>query len=66
MFNVKNPKFNSCPNHKSDNPVYTGASSYIYSLKWCDFIVEKEKYLRDAEQLRDNIDDYEICKIVKE
>ena len=66
MFNVKNPKFNDCPNHAADNPVYTGASSYIYSLKWCDFLADKEEYLGVAEHLRDNIDDYEISKIVKE
>lgn len=66
MFNLKDPEFNDCPHHAANNPVYTGASSYIYSVKWRDFIADKEKFIGDAENLRENVHDYEICKIVKE
>ena len=66
MFNIKEPTFNNCPNHLSSNPVYTGLYSYIHSVKWCDFIADKEKYLEIAEDIRDKIDDYNITKTVKE
>ena len=66
MFNVKEPTFNDCSNHPSTNPVYTGYSSYIHSVKWCDFINDKEKYLEIVEEIRDNKDDYNITKIVKD
>lgn len=64
MFNIKNPTFNNCFNHNA-NPVYLGLSSYISSVKWCDFIENKEKYLQEVEFLRDNIDNYNIKKIVE-
>lgn len=64
MFNIKKPTFNNCFNHTT-NPVYKGRFSYIYSVKWCDFIGNKEKYLQEVEYLRDNIDDYKIKKIVE-
>ena len=66
MFNIKEPTFNDCSNHPSTNPVYTGYSSYIYSVKWCDFIDDKEKYLEIVEEIRDNKDDYKIKKIVED
>ena len=64
MFNIKQPTFNNCSNHTNDNRVYIGFSSYIHSVKWCDFIQDKEKYLKIAEDIRDNIDDYNITKTV--
>ena len=66
MFNIKAPTFNNCSNHLSSSPVYTGQSSYIYSVKWCDFINDKETYLERAGDIRDEIDDYDITKTVKE
>ena len=66
MFNIKEPTFNDCSNHLSSNPVYTGHSSYIESVKWCDFIDDTEKHLKTVEDIRDKIDDYEIAKTVKE
>ena len=64
MFNIKAPTFRDCPNHPS-NTVYVGQSSYIYSVKWCDFVEDKEVYLERAEERRDNIDRYKIAKTVK-
>ena len=66
MLNIKEPTFNNCQNHPISNPVYTGKSSYIDSVKWCDFIENKEKYLEIAEDIREKIDDYNITKTVKE
>ena len=63
MFNLKQLTPNSCRNHLT-NPAYVGPSSYIYSVKWEDFIKNKEKYLQMAEERRDKIDDYEIRKMV--
>ena len=64
MFNIKEPEFNDCSNHPSDT-VYRGLSSYIHSVKWCDFIEDNEKCLKTVEGIRENIDDYNITKIVK-
>ena len=66
MFNIKEPTFNNCSNHLSSNPVYTGLFSYIHSVKWCDFIEDKETYLQTAEDIREKMDDYNITKMVKE
>ena len=65
MFNIKEPTFSDCSNH-AGNPVYLGLSSYIHSVKWCDFIKSKEAHLKTAEDIRDNIDDYNVSKMVKE
>ena len=65
MFNIKKPTVNNCSKHMPTNPVYTGRFSYIYSVKWCDFIKNKEKYLQEVEFLRDNIDNYNIKKIIE-
>ena len=64
MFNIKNPTSNNCQNHTQDNPVYIGDHSYIYSVRWCDFIEDKEKYLQIAEKRMNKIDDYKVTKTV--
>lgn len=66
MFNIKEPTFNDCSNHSITNPVYTGYPSYIHSVKWCDFIDDKEKNLEITEDIRDNKNDYDLTKIVKD
>jgi hypothetical protein len=64
MFNIKKPVYNDCSNHK-DNPVYVGWPSYIYSVKWNDFIGNIEKYLKIAYDIHANIENYEITKMHK-
>ena len=63
MFNIKFPVYSDCQNH-FPKTVYVGESSYIYSLKWCDFIADSEKYLKKAEEINNNIDDYNIVKTI--
>lgn len=62
MFNIKEPAYSNCSNH-SNNSVYIGWSSYIYSVKWSDFIGNIEKYLKIAYDIHSNIDSYNIRKI---
>lgn len=64
MFNIKDPRYNGCPHHPDNNPVFTGYFSYIYSVKWCDFENGKEKYLKIAEEIREKINDYNLTKEV--
>ena len=65
MFNIKEPEHNNCSYHPVTNPVYIGDSCYIHSVKWCDFIEDKDGYLEKAEEIRDNKDDYDLVKTVK-
>ncbi|MCY4403716.1 MAG: TIR domain-containing protein [Candidatus Poribacteria bacterium] len=65
MFNVMEPTFSNCPEHPPET-VYKGHSSYIYSVKWSDFIGDTDKYLDIVEEIRENINDYDITKTVKD
>lgn len=65
MFNVKEPTFSNCQYH-SPKTVYVGDSSYIYSVKWSDFIADSEKYFQKAEEINGNIEDYEIAKTISD
>lgn len=64
MFNVKKPIFTECGNHVGNKP-YQGYSSFIHSVKWSDFILNPNKYIDIAVQIRQNINDYELTKTVK-
>ncbi|HMV09414.1 MAG TPA: TIR domain-containing protein [Cyclobacteriaceae bacterium] len=64
MFNIKRPVFTNCENHVGSRP-YQGYSSFIYSVKWTDFIAKPSSYINIAVAIRQNIDDYEITKTVK-
>ena len=66
MFNIKEPTFNVCSNHSRTNPVYTGLFSYIHPVRWSDFEANMESYLNTVEDLKENIDNYNITKIVKD
>ena len=65
MFNIKEPNTQDCKCY-IPTTVYSGESSYIKPIKWSEFIDDKDKYLDAAEELRDNIDDYDITKVVKD
>ena len=65
MFNIKEPTFNNCSNHNSAAPVYTGESSYVYSVKWCDFLSNKNHYLEKVISIRDNRKKYNITKEIQ-
>lgn len=66
MFNIKQPTFNNCSNHTTSNPVYTGSFSYIQSVEWPSFVQNKEKYLREVEELREAKDSYNLVKTIKD
>ncbi len=65
MFNIEKPTYSNCSEHPP-NTVYKGYSSYIHSVKWSDFIEDTDKYLDRTKKIRDNKDDYDITKIVKD
>jgi hypothetical protein len=62
MFNIKSPKFSNC--NYCNRKIYTGEPSYIYSVKWDDFINSINSYIDIALKIRTNINDYEIRKNV--
>ena len=65
MFNQKHPTLKECA---ENSKVYMGESSYIKSVKWDD-INSKEnfrKYLDLAIKIKENINDYELCKNIKQ
>lgn len=61
MFNIKKPKTREC----NGNTIYEGYSSYIYSVKWQDFINNIDKYIEIALEIWRNRNDYEIVKKIK-
>lgn len=64
MFNTKIPEYDDCSNHASNSKVYLGQPSYIHSVKWDDFILNTEKYIDLAISINENIDNYDITKVV--
>ena len=65
MFNIKRPTYNGCLNHLDGNKVYLGYSSYIYSVKWSDFVVEMNKYINIAYKISDNKEEYDLIKAIE-
>jgi hypothetical protein len=64
MFNRKQPNLFAQPGH-GHGPVHLGNDhSYIFPIKWDEFIPYVNAYLNHALQINQNIDDYEIQKIV--
>lgn len=63
---IKNNKFNRSKNSLKKTcehgTVWSGTCSYIEAVKWEDFIGDYEKYINNAIERRDCIDEYEICK----
>ncbi len=66
MFNIEKPNHNDCSNHPTTSLVYTGQPSYIPSVKWCDFLQKREECLQVVEDLRDQVDDYNLKKVVED
>ena len=65
MFNRKEPKTFTCAQHPAGGAVHTGNDhSYIHQAKWDDFVSNINGYLTVATQMQENLDDYEIIKIV--
>jgi hypothetical protein len=60
MFNIKNPQTYPC----NGNTIYTGYSSYIYSVKWDDFINKINHYIDITLEIWRNRNDYNIRKSV--
>lgn len=67
MFNRKQPNTYICPSHNNGGAVHNGDDhSYIHPIEWDKFITDVNGYINLATQLNDNIDDYNITKIVQE
>ena len=63
MFNRKEPKTFNCVNHRDSGAVHTGHDhSYIYAVKWDDFISSINGYIAIAIEANENKDDYSIVK----
>lgn len=61
MFNSNSKSIKGCSEGKI---VYTGEYSYIFSVKWKDFIKDPDHYINRALELQSHIDDYTIRKVV--
>ena len=44
--------------------IYHGDSSYIYSVKWKDFVANPNNYIENAHHLQNSIEQYDIYKEV--
>ncbi|MDY4789747.1 MAG: hypothetical protein SO179_04155 [Bacteroidales bacterium] len=44
--------------------VYIGEFSYIKAVKWDEFMANKNDFIEKAIRIKENINDYEICKSV--
>jgi hypothetical protein len=64
MFNIKMPQFSTCSNHPENKKPYTGYSSYIFSVKWDDFINNINHYIEQAVEIWRHRDDYNIVQSI--
>jgi len=66
---ISKNKFNyrKAQNQKCDsgNVVWTGKTSYIKAAKWCDFIASIERYIDEAYDRQNDVDQYELHKEVE-
>lgn len=58
MFNILEPNTSEC----NGSSLYHGFSSYIYSVKWNDFISSYKKYIDIAVSIADSKESYDIKK----
>ena len=61
MFNMKSPNTSVC---QVGRTTYHGEYSYIFSVKWADFVSNVQGLIGRAVDLQNNIGDYDICKEV--
>lgn len=62
-FNIINKSQIGCTTDSSKK-IYTGECSYIKAVKWSDFISDMDKYIDEAYERLENIDNYDISKEV--
>lgn len=60
MFNQKNADIRDC----NGNKIYSGFHSYIYSVKWDDFIYEIDKYINISLDIWRNRQNYDLRKSI--
>ena len=65
MFNAINKEENERYCSHCNRKFYSGNSSYIESVKWNDFLSNKDHYLDNAVSIRDDRKSYDIVKEVK-
>ena len=63
MFNIKKPTFNGCRNHPV-NAIFSGEFSYILSVRWDEFVSNKDSYIERAVAICNNIKFYNVVKEV--
>jgi hypothetical protein len=64
MFNIKKPQFSDCFNHSENNKPFLGDSSYIFSVKWEDFIQNIDANIEKSLEIWRKREEYEIRKNV--
>lgn len=62
MFNIKDHDYDIC---KNNSKIYHGDDSYIFSVKWEDFVKKPEHYIQKAYDIQSKIDQYRIQKEVE-
>lgn len=60
-FNLINATKRDCTND-TNKKIWIGDCSYIKAVKWVDFINNMDKYIDEAYDRMNNIDNYDICK----
>ena len=60
-FNLNNASKRDCTNN-SNEKIWIGDCSYIKAVRWKDFIENMNKYIEEAYERQDNIDNYDIYK----
>lgn len=67
MFNRKDPKVSMCPwGHASGEAVHRGDDhSFIYPVKWQDFVKDASGCIKKAQDIRERIEEYDVQKMVE-
>ena len=61
MFNIKEPTFNGCRNHPA-NTIFLGEFSYILSVRWDEFVSNRNSYIERAVAICNNMKSYNVVK----